>query len=75
MGVPIKIRHARQPQAHWESWAVRAASVNIVVKIPYRCLMGAEVAKHIVWVAIAVKVSYCSPSYASRRGSWCRCRI
>lgn len=54
---------------------------NVVIQIPDRCLLRAGVTDHQLWVAIALKVSYCSyscPSRGARCGSGsgrgnCRC--
>jgi hypothetical protein len=39
-----------------KNWAVRAADENVVVEIPDRCPTRTEILKHIVRVAVAVKV-------------------
>src|SRR5207253_186169 len=45
-----------QAPADWEGRTVRRADVNVVVQIPYRCLASACIVKHIVRVAITVKI-------------------
>src|SRR5205823_1276800 len=44
-----------------KNWPVAAADVNVVVQIPYRCLTRTEILKHIVRVAVAVKVAHTHP--------------
>src|SRR5436853_211734 len=65
MAVAIKIRYTHQYPAVRKRWAQTTADVNVVVEIPNRCLMRAGILKHIVRVAVAVKVTYCSPGCTS----------
>ena len=59
MAVAIKRRTLNQKPPDAKSWARRRACVNVVIEIPNRCLMRAGILKHIVRVAVAVKVTYC----------------
>ena len=61
MHVAIEIRHTLQDPADCDTWTESATLINVVVQIPDRCLARVGVLKHIVWVAIAVKVDHCSP--------------
>ena len=56
MAVAIEISDRCQVPASWKSRARCSTDENVVVEIPYRCLMGAGFVKHIVRVSIAVKV-------------------
>ena len=61
MAVAIEIRYPSQSPVGRKSWAETAAHVNVVVQIPDRCLMRAGVVKHVVRLAVAVKVGMRRP--------------
>src|SRR5205814_627237 len=73
MAVAVEIRCTSQSPTCWKSGSERGTNKYVVVQIPDRCLTRRSIAKHIVWVAVAVKVSHYSCTWARRRGRGSRC--
>src|SRR4030095_11523465 len=53
-----------QAPACWKSGSKRGTNENVIVQIPDRCLTRARIIKHIVWLAVAIKIgcSYQNPA-------------
>src|SRR5207302_1125955 len=63
------LRLLRRPApAGWKSWAVRAADENVAGQIPDPGLTRARVLKHIVRVAVAVKIGCSHQCPATGKG-------
>src|SRR5437773_1368960 len=67
MAIAVEIRHTSQTPAWGKSRAERGPNVNIIVEIPDRCLARAGIPKHIVRVAVSIKVA----EDGSRRSANC----
>src|SRR5437667_10048854 len=61
MRVSIEIRDTIQAPAGSNAWPESAGDKNIIVEIPYRCLKGAAISKHVVRVTVTVKITQGSP--------------
>src|SRR5439155_12179746 len=81
MRVSIEIRDTIQAPAGSNAWPESAGDKNIIVEIPYRCLKGAAVSKHVVRVTVTVKITQGSPGLcqhvvpATRRSFPWVCRL
>src|SRR4029077_19370849 len=64
MAIAVKIRCPCQVPAVRKGWREVTPDQDLIVSIPYRCLMAVSVLKHKVRVAVAVKVGYDSPGHA-----------
>src|ERR1041385_2124184 len=75
MAVEIEIRRASQLPASYKGRAKRATVENVIIQIPNRGLMRADLLDNPVRVAIAVKVAYDSTTIEHRcwRRCWCGC--
>src|SRR5207248_3499731 len=69
MAVAIKICYPHHVPVDRKSWPEAAANVNVVVQIPYRCLMIRRIEQHIVRIAITVKVA-CSHQFPATGKRW-----
>ena len=57
MAVAIEICHAGQAPADRKRWAIAATDINVVGKIPNRCLAVAGVVERVIRIPVSAKIS------------------